>query len=213
MAKIDENTRLKALRELTDNWMDDIEEIDTNQYEINGEQYLVVTDEEADKIAKTSVLELLDDMGLDAMSENAQEYVLSHFIDETFINNLAQEYADSIVDDTNYELDDEEKLDLLISYKVCKKNTEVEDVDFDKAIEELRDAIVDQFDLESYGEMIYGRDWVSEMKDILVDGLNMDDVADYVIESDGRALSLALYDGKENEVKVDGEYIYLYRID
>lgn len=41
---------------------------------------------------------------------------------------------------------------------------------------------------------------------------DIDDFVEDAISSDGRGHFMNTYDGEENEVKVDGEYYYIYRI-
>ena len=210
MAKIDESTRLKALREHMSNWIDEIEEIDDNKYELDGEEYLVLTEDEAKDMAKESIKDAFNDMGLELFDPKIAEYICKVYVEDYFIDELAKEYAYGVIEDAKYN-DEEGQLDVLKAYKICHSSDEVEDVDFDEAFDELEEKIIDNFDLEEYGEETYGRNWMSEMKDILADYLDVDGIVDYVIKNDGVENTLATYDGKENEVKIDGEYLYLYR--
>jgi hypothetical protein len=42
--------------------------------------------------------------------------------------------------------------------------------------------------------------------------IDVDELIDGIIQSDGRGNGLASYDGYENEVTYDGEWFYIYRI-
>ena len=60
-------------------------------------------------------------------------------------------------------------------------------------------------------DSIYGSDWVSEMRDTLKDYIDWEALAEYVVDVDGVANTLAGYDGEEHEEKVNGEWFYIYR--
>lgn len=211
--KIDIETRKEALAKFLDVNVDEIDEgYSDDVLEYGNAEYLVLTDDEADEKAHDYTMELLDDNGLESLSKDAQEYCLENFINDSFFETVADEESDYYIS----EMSDEELLDYAHDHKIAKAIDDVDDKNFDRSdLEdqckyEYRDEILDQ-GMSDYFEGIYGRNWAKEMKDTLEKELDFDAIADYVIESDGRANSLASYDGKENEIKVDGEWFYIYR--
>ena len=78
--------------------------------------------------------------------------------------------------------------------------------------------------VECYVEMMFDQydnlyDWVDEQcggvsgnQEWLQNYIDWDAVADYCIELDGLAHTLATYDGKENMEKFDGDWYYIYRL-
>ena len=211
--KIDIETRKEALAEFLDVNVDEINEgYSDDVLEYGNAEYLVLTDDEADEKAHDYTMELLDDIGFESLSKDAQEYCLENFINDSFFETVADEESDYYIS----EMSDEELLDYAHEHKIAKAIDDVDDENFDRSdLEdqckyEYRDEILDQ-GISDYFEGIYGKNWAKEMKDTLEKELDFDAIADYVIESDGRANSLASYDGKENEIKVDGEWFYIYR--
>ena len=85
--------------------------------------------------------------------------------------------------------------------------------DKDELAEMLADSMDENYDsMSEYFESIYGRNWVSEMKDILKNYMDYKECARYVVDNDGIANTLARYDGRENTEKVDGVEYYIYHI-
>ena len=85
-------------------------------------------------------------------------------------------------------------------------------VDFDDLSEKLTEELDKDYNsMVEWFESIYGSSWVSEMKDILKDYIDWEALAEYVIDVDGVANTLATYDGKSQKEKVNGEWFYIYR--
>ena len=85
-------------------------------------------------------------------------------------------------------------------------------VDFDDLSEKLTEELDKDYDsMSEWFESIYGRGWAKEMRDTLKDYLDYHAMAEYVVDNDVIANTLARYDGKENTEKVDGVEYYIYR--
>ena len=85
-------------------------------------------------------------------------------------------------------------------------------VDFDDLSEKLTEELDKDYNsMAEWFDSIYGSDWVSEMRDTLKDYIDWEALAEYVVDGDGVANTLARYDGKSNEEKVNGEWFYIYR--
>jgi len=82
----------------------DIEE-DRDPYTFTSgrEKYLVLTDDEADEIAKERVENLLDDVGFDGFSEWARDHALDNFIDTDWFDDAKIEMSMSYAEDIKHE--------------------------------------------------------------------------------------------------------------
>lgn len=94
----------------------------------------------------------------------------------------------------------------------CSAEFEENLVDFDDLSEKLTEELDKDYNsMAEWFDSIYGSDWVSEMRDTLKDYIDWEALAEYVVDVDGVANTLARYDGKEHEEKVNGEWFYIYR--
>lgn len=284
--KIDEEDRIEALAQflgLDEEEKEDIESTyDDKNFEVNGEEYLVVTEDEGYEMAKEDVRSLLeDDLGLEGVSEDTQEYAIENFCTydwESDLHSFNKSYCDDIKSeyDNEYgsrlvqECDDRVGLDdedggYVLTFEdgngdtmyVYDKKSYGDDVDkaerfltesnaFDFDTSDIEDKLTEEFgedfefdcsaefeeDLVDFDDLseklteeldkdynsmaewfdsIYGSSWVREMRDTLKDYIDWEALAEYVVDVDGVANTLAKYDGRSNEEKVNGEWFYIYR--
>ena len=284
--KIDEEDRIEALAQflgLDEEEKEDIKSTyDDKNFEVNGEEYLVVTEDEGYEMAKEDVRSLLeDDLGLEGVSEDTQEYAIENFCTynwESDLHSFNKSYCDDIKSeyDNEYgsrlvqECDDRVGLDdedggYVLTFEdgngdtmyVYDKKSYGDDVDkaerflteanaFDFDTNDIEDKLTEEFgedfefdcsaefeeDLVDFDDLseklteeldkdynsmaewfdsIYGSSWVREMRDTLKDYIDWKALAEYVVDSDGVANTLARWDGKEHEEKVNGEWFYIYR--
>ena len=109
--KIDEEDRIEALAQflgLDEEEKEDIESTyDDKNFEVNGEEYLVVTEDEGYEMAKEDVRSLLeDDLGLEGVSEDTQEYAIENFCTYDWESDL-HSFNKSYCDDIKSEYDNE----------------------------------------------------------------------------------------------------------
>ena len=188
-----------------------------------GEEYLVVTEDEGYEMAKEDVQDSLEyDMGLEGFSESTQEYALEHFCTYDWESDMHESHID-YAHDIDYESGSngyatrliEEAIDeKVIKEKDCFENEdgELDYEDKDELAEMLADEIDKNYDsMVEWFDSIYGRYWVKEMRDILKDYIDWEALAEYVVDVDGVANTLARYDGEENTEKVNGVEYYIYR--
>ena len=188
-----------------------------------GEEYVVGTEDEIEKLAIDDIVELLDDLGLEAVSEDFRERCLAEADCpwEEWLDDDNRSYCEEIIDEPDYTGVYSNRLE-----QEAVERGVVEDNDFEKneegllhyignsddLIELMVDDMSDNYSsMSEYFENMLGKNWVSEMKDTLERYINYEDVARKVIEEDGIANTLARYDGKEHEVEIDGETYYIYR--
>lgn len=205
--------------------VDEVEEgYSDHIYEADGDEYWVSDYDDAYEGALEDCKNLFDDLGLEAVSESTQEYFLENeeycsypWEDAMHESNLS--YANDIDSESGYDgyatrLVAEAIEEGCIKDRDCFENEdgELDYEDKDELAEMLADSMDENYDsMSEYFESIYGRNWTREMKDILDEYIDFDACAEYVIDNDGIANTLARYDGRENTEKVDGETYYIYR--
>lgn len=194
---------------------------DEHIYEVGNEEYWVGNYDEAYDYAVELAEQILDDMGLEALTSSAREFVLSNdrFVNQHDLNyymdqdigeyaygldveELAEDlYNDGVLTDEDFELDEDGDID----FSTCKKDKQ-----------DLVDLYVEQREDEDpfeYFEDIFGED---EFGKWLIDNnmIDMEEVAKYVVDEDGIAHQIASYDGDEIDLGEDdsGEEIYAYRM-
>lgn len=207
------------------NWnLDDIKSVEEGKWgnagvyvEVGNEEWLFVTDEEADDLAREDIKNLLDDIGVtglnnvnledyvdtdwfaDALREMEEFYVedISNESDRKFENRLVQEAYDAgVITDDDFEKDEDGDPD----YNTFTGDEDKMKEDYiEYLIENAGDPIqyyIDNFGKDEFDQVV--------IKNNLVD---LDALTEYILDVDGRANSLARYDGYEHEVND----IYYYR--
>lgn len=150
--------------------------------------YIVATEGEAEELAEQDVIDLANDMGIQAFSADYQEYILDNFMDRSFIKealeeelNWAEDEGEEYITSTLQEI-----LDMVES-----EDTNVRSRGYKEGIEYLKEL----FDYDSF------KAWASKH-------IDWNEVAEDVVYSDGAANSLARYDGREIDL---GNGLYAYR--
>jgi hypothetical protein len=188
---------------------------DDRVYELpNGEEYLVIHEDDVYDEVRKDVEGIFDDIGMESFTPFFQEWILYNAMDLDWFEEAQRESFASYFDDITRESSD--------TYE-------------NRAIEELYDAGIiddDDFDTDDEGEVDYNSfngdadDYVDEYVDYMVDQadepvrwfisefgkksfsdtvkehnlIDMDMVIDECLDVDGAAPFLARYDGKEHEI-------------
>ena len=153
---------------------------------VDGVEYIVLTDTEADEQYKEYQLLLIEDLGLEGFSDWAKDYILDNFTSsysETF-GDIQYNDAVSYVDDLKYsdDLDDE------LSRYGCDNEEELIDLLCEEdCVEWFKSA----FGIDEYNRIIIENDLI-----------NWDEVIEWIKEVDGRGI-MASYDGVEMELEND----------
>ena len=197
-----EDLRINALMAMLGLGEEERENIEISSYSDSvityyNEEYLVVTEEEAEEEFRDYQQSLIEDLGLQAFSESAQQYIIDNFCDNETLSAYIREDFEVYVENIKHEGNRLER-----EMEEAEVNTEEEYIDY--LCEEWEDNEVEYF-ISNFGEEDF-----SEMvtENHLID---WDDVIDWV-ERDGGRGCLASYDGKENEVEIDGDVMCIYRI-
>lgn len=230
--KITKDDRLTALREyLVDEEKATEEELSEitsayrdEEFETPYGDYLVLTEDEASDLALEEVKTFLEEKGVealdltvigglepfveegwfrDALEESNQYYaedILSES-DRTYDNRLVKEcYSNGLISDDDFELDEDGEID----YTRCKLDSnELIELYVDYLNSFIFDPITEF--MSNYGLEEFER---AVRKHDLID---IDSLAERVVEVDGRGNSLATYDGEEREIESNGEWFYIYR--
>ena len=83
----------------------DVSSWNGNLYTVDGNsEFLVCTDDEADEEHKEGFMNLVDDMGLESFSPNAQKYILENFVEDTpfvdYYQDDMKSYAEDILNES-----------------------------------------------------------------------------------------------------------------
>lgn len=177
----------------------------------DGEEYLVVTEDEAYDLAKEDIENTMDDLGLEAFTPQMQDWILENAIDQDYLYDYVREDYENYVYDIENEPDDEYGTRLAAE---CVENGLVSEEDFENGEyvgdEDLSGLLVDHLvdEVDDYGDWFISNFGMDEFKHIL-DNTNFDydAIADECISWDGVAHFIARYDGEEIELD-NGLYAY-----
>lgn len=215
---------LASLLMLDDEDIENIEEVSENDFEINGGEYLVLDNSEADEAFEEGVKNFIDEMGISGFSENFQEEILQYCLetswfeqameesnrsyaedirdedDSTYGNRLVQEcYDRNLIDDSDFEEDEDGEP----IYDQCLKD---ENELIDLLADDMNEGDAVEWYRDNFGEKQLSQ---AAVKYNLIDE---DEVVKRVKMWDGRGPQLASYDGEESEEVVNGETYFIYRV-
>ena len=176
--------------------VEEIEKIEDNIFTINnGEEYYVLTDEEAQEIYVDLQTELINDLGLEGFTEYAQQYIIDNCLNIDWFNDAMIESNENYV----YNLEEEDLQELLDEYGV-------------ETAEELINEFNSQYE---NGYQWYKETFGTEDVQYLIDKhdlLNINAVIEFCQKIDGRGHIIASYDGIEDTIIINDITYYLYRL-
>ena len=157
----------------------DIEKIENNIFTINnGQEYYVLTDEEAQEIYVDLQIELINELGLEGFTEYAQQYIINNCLNISWFNDAMTESNENYV----YDLEEEDLQELLDEYDV-------------KTAEELINEFNSQYE---NGFQWYKDTFGTEDIQYLIDKHDLLDISSIIVfcqEVDGRGHIISSYDG------------------
>lgn len=166
----------------------------------DGEEYLVVTDEEADDEFYDYEAELIDELGLDAFSDWAKDYIIENCVDTEWFENFYYEDYESYANDIETESASSDEYENRLEEEMAEAECTTIEEFVEYMVDGIKDDLVGQFEFD------FGKDQLADVVS-RYNLLDMDAVINYIKEQDGRGI-MAGYDGVENE---EGEY-FIYRI-
>ena len=209
--------RIKALATYLGVEEDEITEgYDDTVFEVNGEEYRVLDDDEADEAVVDEIEILVDDLGLEAFTPAMQDWILDNAIDNP------EWFDEALEEDMNYYVDDmsdDEVVENAIDYDLIDEddayvededgNQEINpDLDIEDLGEKLVQALVgNEPDAYEWYKMNFGE---NQVRDLIKNGeINLDcqAIAEECVRWDGRGNSLSSYDAEEIELD-NGLYAY-----
>ena len=171
-----------------------------NMFETSdGEEYLVVTDKEADDEFYQYEENLIDELGLDAFSDWAKDYIIENCVDTEWFENFYYEDYESYANDIETESASSDEYENRLEEEMAEAECTTIEEFVEYMVDGIKDDLVGQFEFD------FGKDQLADVVS-RYNLLDMDAVINYIKEQDGRGI-MAGYDGIENE---EGEY-YIYR--
>ncbi len=220
----DDEDRIQALAEYLG--IDPSEISNTYDYEFETPEgdYYVVTQEEAEQLAKEDIENLYDDLGLESFTTYFRDWIIMNALDNDWFEEAVREsyesYVEAIEDEASSMGYDNRLIEEIHDHQVLSDDDFEEDEDGEPNLRELKEGIDIDDKKEEFVDLLvenagnavdycgdnYGWDWVAEMasQHNLID---MDEVVDQCIYEDGIAHFIARYDGEEIELE-NGLYAY-----
>lgn len=193
--------------ELLANYLgEDAENITQSEYDDNvfvtnmGEEYLVVTEGEAYDLAKDDVLNLFDELGLESFTDYAQDYIINNFVDTEWFEDALREMEEYYVEDIKSESASSDEYETRLEEEMADAGVDNEDDFVEWLIEQAGDPV--EYYKFNFGDKAFSQ--VVKSNNLI----DEDAMAEWVVDEDGPANSLARYDGEE--IDLDGNY-FAYR--
>lgn len=156
---------------------------DDNVFETDdGEEYLVVDEDERDDYTKNDIMAFIDDVGVEGFTENFQEWIYDNAVDEDFLDSILEEEMDYFSDEG-----DEDNAKYIAN--IVENGSASEKAEY----------FIDNYGKEEFAEMMKNND-----------GYDYQAIIEECIEWDGYPHFLARYDGEEIELADDRGYIQFY---
>ena len=165
-----------------------------------ADEYIVLTEEEADEAAEESIKELINDMGLESFTEDFQQWILDNCVDSDWFAEYLEDYEIGYIEDIRCEESDYEEYETRLA-------EEMEDAGVDTE-EEFLEYLIECYDdpVEWFKDMFGMEEFTNTIEEYNL--IDWEAVINEAIEVDGCGHFVATYDGEENEM---GEY-FIYRL-
>ena len=194
-----------------------------NVIETDDGDYIILTEEEAYETARDNIENDIDDMGLEAFTENFQDWIIDNALDQDWFQEAYEESNYYYIDDIENEAGNgfESRLIEEAYDEGLVSDDELEENEYgDKVLKDNSSANFERIK-EDYLEYLNGRedDYVGWYRDnfgdddltrLIRDGyvsLDIDKIVDECIKWDGIAHFLNTYDGEEIELP-NGKFAY-----
>ena len=186
----------------------------------DGDEFIVCSDEEATKLAKEQIQNIIDDIGINSFSPDFVQTIMDReYVDKDWFEDAQKEsneyYANDIEGETyqttyaNRLIDEMVDAGILSEDDLTEDGEVKDDIDMDEKKEEFVDYLNNQYDdpvewyRDNFGDIEFNQTVTGQGL------LDYDAVADEVIEWDGRGPTLSSYDGEERELD-NGFFAYKY---
>ena len=177
----------------------EIKILNENTFEVDGAEYLVLTEDEREEEFKAYQESLIEDMGLESFSDWAQDYIINNFVNDEWFMEAMRESFEYYISDINEEPADDEKFENRLQEEISEYDCETEE-DYLNYLCDLESPIewfLSNFNQNEFNATVKEHDLI-----------NWEDVINWVAHEDGYGC-LAAYDAEELELQDD---LYAYRI-
>ena len=173
--------------------------LNENTFEVDGAEYLVLSEDEREEEFYNYQSSLIEEMGLDAFSGWAQDYIIDNFVDDEWFIEAMREHFEYYISDISEESADDEKFENRLQEEILESGCEDEEdfLNYHCSLEEPIEWFLSNFSQNEFNITVKEHDLI-----------NWEDVINWVAREDGYGC-LAAYDGEELELKDD---LYAYRI-
>lgn len=177
----------------------EIKVLNENTFEVDGAEYLVLSEDEREEEFKAYQESLIEDIGLDAFSGWAQDYIIDHFVNDEWFMEAMREHFEYYISDINEEPADNEEFENRLKQEIFESDCEDEEdyLNYLCDLESPIDWFLSNFNQNEFNITVKEYDLI-----------NWDDVINWIASVDGYGC-LAAYDGEELELQDD---LYAYRI-
>ena len=177
----------------------EIKILDKNTFEVDGAEYLVLSEDEREEEFYNYQKNLIEDIGLDAFSGWAQDYIIDNFVDDEWFIEAMREHFEYYISDISEESADDEKFENRLQEEILESGCEDEEdyLNYLCNLEEPIEWFLSNFSQNEFNEVVKENDLI-----------NWDDVIEWVAREDGYNC-LSTYDGVEIELE---DNLYAYRI-
>ena len=165
-----------------------------------ADEYIVLTEEEADEAAEESIKELINDMGLESFTEDFQQWILDNCVDSDWFAEYLEDYERGYIEDIRCEESDYEEYETRLAEEMENAGVDTE--------EEFLEYLIECYDdpVEWFKDMFGMEEFTNTIEEYNL--IDWEAVINEAIEVDGCGHFIATYDGEENEM---GEY-FIYRL-
>ena len=208
-----EEARINALAKYLEVSADIIESVGDNEFEVDGETYKVLTDNEADEEFDNYCRSVWDDIGLD-IGGYITDSILEYAVDEDELSDVVRDDISNYV----YDISDEEVADECINENIVSEEDVYVDGDTygslrdDIDIDDLREKLIDEklSDIDDYAEYLRNTGFDSEFfKNYIDEDKAVEVIKDAEdVNGSGRG-AIAYYDGAELDLD---NGLYAYRV-
>ena len=163
-----------------------------------ADEYIVLTEEEADEAAEESIKESINDLGLQAFTEDFQQWILDNCVDSDWFAEALEDYEIGYIEDIRCEESDYEEYETRLAEEMEDAGVDTEDEFLQYLIECYDDPV------EWFKDMFGMEEFTNTIEEYNL--IDWEAVINEAIEVDGCGHFIATYDGEENEM--DGYFIY-----
>lgn len=181
----------------TGNEIDDIEFIDASPYvrvEVGGEEWLVMSDGEADEYVEEDIGEMFDDMGMEGFNVNWPDFIENAGDFDTALAESVDSYIENIRDEAPSDPSFATRLDEEMTAAGAANEEEFEDYLASQWVPDGDNIqwYINEFGMEAFKELA---------------NIDTTALAKHVVETDGRGQVISSYDGEEVDLS-KGYYGY-----